>query len=214
MPSHSSTVTTQRTDITTEQAVTALQPQLGDKNDVSAKDNPNSEDSSVRQSGRHWAIPCAGGLVGFPPRVSLPPCCCVPPTFARSLGSSFGPRLRPRDRPVGGNERLVVRVDGVAAAGLGDRRRTEADTQVFDHGLAVGERHGVALHRLRRNQTVRHGLSTAGTMAGTFGIVPVDIDLRAKALLIPSCTLSLVTAVRRIPPVDRGRAGQLLPSLR
>ncbi|MGA7417248.1 MAG: hypothetical protein WB765_03675 [Acidimicrobiales bacterium] len=102
----------------------------------------------------------------------------------------------------------------MAAAGLGDRRRTEADTQVFDHGLAVGERHGVALHRLRRNQTVRHGLSTAGTMAGTFGIVPVDIDLRAKALLIPSCTLSLVTAVRRIPPVDRGRAGQLLPSLR
>jgi DnaJ-class molecular chaperone len=44
------TVTTQGTDVTTEQTVSALQEQLGDKYQVSAKDNPNREVLSVKQS--------------------------------------------------------------------------------------------------------------------------------------------------------------------
>lgn len=44
------TVTTERTDVTTEQVVTALQAQLGDKYEVSAKDNPNRVVLSVKQS--------------------------------------------------------------------------------------------------------------------------------------------------------------------
>jgi hypothetical protein len=44
------TVTTHGTEVTTEQTVNALQAQLGDKYQVFAKDNPNREVLSVKQS--------------------------------------------------------------------------------------------------------------------------------------------------------------------
>jgi hypothetical protein len=44
------TVTTKGTDATTEQTVSALQAQLGDKYQVSANDHPNREVLSVKQS--------------------------------------------------------------------------------------------------------------------------------------------------------------------
>jgi hypothetical protein len=43
------TVTTKGTDATTEQTVSALQAQLGDKYQVSANDHPNREVLSVKQ---------------------------------------------------------------------------------------------------------------------------------------------------------------------